>query len=88
MAGRIDRGGALEVTCRELPDYRVSTLPTAASWPHGVTPYQWLVLFVAWFGWVFDSMDATIYALFIFRGGKVSRYREFYDETAARASIG
>jgi MFS family permease len=28
-----------------------------------VTPYQWLVLFVAWMGWVFDSMDATIYAI-------------------------
>ena len=34
-----------------------------ASWRHGVTRYQWLVLFVAWLGWVFDSMDATIYAL-------------------------
>lgn len=33
------------------------------SWRHGVTRYQWLVLFVAWLGWVFDSMDATIYAL-------------------------
>jgi len=30
---------------------------------HGVTPYQWLVLFVAWLGWLFDAMDATIYAL-------------------------
>jgi MFS family permease len=29
----------------------------------GVTPYQWLVLVVAWLGWVFDSMDSTIYAL-------------------------
>jgi MFS family permease len=27
------------------------------------TPYQWLVLLVAWLGWVFDSMDATIYSL-------------------------
>src|SRR2546428_13838725 len=53
----------MEVTCRELPDYRVSTLPTAASWRHGVTPYQWQVLLVAWLGWVFDSMDAMIYAL-------------------------
>src|SRR5207253_10941868 len=53
----------MEVTCRELPDYRVSTLPTAASWRHGVTPYQWRVLLVAWLGWVFDSMDAMIYAL-------------------------
>jgi MFS family permease len=33
------------------------------SWRHGVTRYQWLVLFVAWLGWVFDAMDATIYAL-------------------------
>ncbi len=29
----------------------------------GVSPYQWLVLLVAWLGWVFDSMDATIYSL-------------------------
>jgi len=28
-----------------------------------VTRYQWLVLFVAWLGWVFDAMDATIYAI-------------------------
>lgn len=28
-----------------------------------MTPYQWLVLFVAWLGWVFDAMDATIYAI-------------------------
>ncbi len=35
----------------------------ASSWREGVTPYQWLVLFVAWLGWVFDSMDATIYAI-------------------------
>jgi len=32
-------------------------------WHQGVTRYQWFVLFVAWLGWVFDSMDATIYAL-------------------------
>ncbi len=28
-----------------------------------MTPYQWRVLLVAWLGWVFDSMDAMIYAL-------------------------
>ncbi len=28
-----------------------------------MTGYQWLVLFVAWLGWVFDSMDSTIYAM-------------------------
>ncbi|MCU0782712.1 MAG: hypothetical protein MUF81_01420 [Verrucomicrobia bacterium] len=32
------------------------------SWHHGVTRYQWLMLFVAWLGWVFEAMDATIYA--------------------------
>ena len=35
------------------------------SWRRGVTPYQWLVLFVAWLGWVFDSMDSTIYAMIL-----------------------
>jgi len=39
------------------------TAKPASSWRDGVTPYQWLVLFVAWLGWVFDSMDATIYAI-------------------------
>jgi MFS family permease len=33
------------------------------SWCYGVTRYQWLVLLAAWLGWVFDSMDATIYTL-------------------------
>ncbi len=32
-------------------------------WTNGVTRYQWVVLFVAWLGWVFDAMDATIYAI-------------------------
>jgi MFS family permease len=39
------------------------TARPSSSWREGVTPYQWLVLFVAWLGWVFDSMDATIYAI-------------------------
>ncbi len=33
------------------------------SWTRGITGYQWLVLGVAWLGWVFDAMDATIYAI-------------------------
>jgi MFS family permease len=32
-------------------------------WHAGVSRYQWLVLLVAWLGWVFDAMDAMIYAL-------------------------
>jgi MFS family permease len=36
---------------------------TTSSWRDGVTRYQWLVLFIAWLGWVFDAMDATIYAI-------------------------
>ena len=34
-----------------------------SSWYKGVTRDQWLVLLVAWLGWVFDAMDATIYAI-------------------------
>ena len=37
--------------------------PSTQSLWTGVTRYQWLVLFVAWLGWVFDAMDATIYAI-------------------------
>src|SRR6476660_4234352 len=37
--------------------------PRGPSWFDGVTHYQWLVLFVAWLGSVFDAMDATIYAI-------------------------
>ncbi len=35
--------------------------PSRSPWKQ-LTGYQWLVLAVAWLGWVFDSMDALIYA--------------------------
>ena len=47
---------------RDVPTALPSIFPDR-SWFHGVTSYQWLVLFVAWLGWVFDAMDATIYAV-------------------------
>jgi MFS family permease len=44
--------------------------PTAAksgesmfAWTAEVTRYQWMVLLVAWLGWVFDSMDGTLFSL-------------------------
>ena len=41
-----------------------SELPQSIfSWTREVTRYQWLVLFVAWLGWVFDSMDGTLFSL-------------------------
>src|ERR1044072_6234391 len=33
------------------------------SWSSEVSRYQWLVLAVAWLGWVFDSMDGTLFSL-------------------------
>lgn len=36
--------------------------PPPSPWRQ-LSRYQWLVLAVAWLGWVFDSMDATIYTL-------------------------
>jgi MFS family permease len=35
----------------------------SAGWWREITRYQWLVLLVAWMGWVFDSMDATLYVV-------------------------
>jgi MFS family permease len=37
--------------------------PASASPWRQLSSYQYLVLAMAWLGWVFDSMDATIYAL-------------------------
>jgi len=37
--------------------------PASAPWWQGVTRNQWLVLFAAWLGWVFDAMDSTLYVL-------------------------
>lgn len=33
------------------------------SWTGAVSRYQWTVLLVAWLGWVFDSMDGTLFSL-------------------------
>jgi MFS family permease len=48
-------------------DLATATTDTAQagrrSWMKEVSRYQWLVLAVAWLGWVFDSMDGTLYSL-------------------------
>lgn len=41
---------------------RTSDVTAASPWRQ-LSSYQYLVLGCAWLGWVFDSMDATIYAL-------------------------
>jgi ketosteroid isomerase-like protein len=33
------------------------------------------------------STDAMVYSVITFRDGKISRYREFYDEATARATL-
>jgi MFS family permease len=33
------------------------------SWMREVSRYQWLVLIVAWLGWVFDAMDGALFSL-------------------------
>jgi len=35
----------------------------AGPWYRGITRYQWLVLVIAWLGWVFDIADSAIFAL-------------------------
>jgi MFS family permease len=41
----------------------VSQKGSIFSWTSEVSRYQWLALLVAWLGWVFDSMDGTLYSL-------------------------
>lgn len=48
-----------------------------------LTKYQWLVLAVAWLGWVFDSMDALIYNLVL-----TPALRELLGKQATPANIG
>ena len=48
-----------------------------------LTKYQWLVLAVAWLGWVFDSMDALIYNLVL-----SPALRELLGKQATPADIG
>jgi MFS family permease len=40
-----------------------TTSPSPFAWIRQVSRYQWTVLFVAWLGWVFDSMDGTLFSL-------------------------
>lgn len=48
----------------DLATAAADTAQTAPrSWVREVSRYQWLVLAVAWLGWVFDSMDGTLYSL-------------------------
>jgi MFS family permease len=54
----------------------------ASSW-HQLSGYQWLVLVVAWLGWVFDSMDATIYALVM-----TPALKELLGKASSPGSIG
>jgi len=59
-----------------------------SSWRHGVTPYQWRVLLVAWLGWVFDSMDATIYAIVLHPALHDLLQRSAPDGTVGSETIG
>ncbi len=56
------------------------------SWRHGVTRYQWLVLFIAWLGWVFDAMDATIYAIVLHPA--LHDLLQFPGETVSTEQVG
>jgi MFS family permease len=40
-----------------------SIKPSLFAWSSEVSRYQWMVLLVAWLGWVFDSMDGTLFSL-------------------------
>lgn len=56
----------MKSTEQNTRDLSVNAAPAAvrsSSWLKEVSRYQWLVLLVAWLGWVFDSMDGTLYSM-------------------------
>ncbi|MDQ7821161.1 MAG: MFS transporter [Candidatus Eremiobacteraeota bacterium] len=55
----------------------------ALAWWHDATPYQRLVLSVALLGWVFDSMNATIYTIV-----QTPALAELLGPTATKGEIG
>ena len=56
------------------------------SWWQGISRYQWLVLFIAWLGWVFDAMDATIYAIVLHPA--LHDLLQFPGETVSTEQVG
>ncbi len=53
----------MKSTEQNTRDLAVNTAARSSSWLKQVSRYQWLVLLVAWLGWVFDSMDGTLYSM-------------------------
>ncbi|MDQ7096512.1 MFS transporter [Desulfosporosinus sp. PR] len=52
-----------KITEREVAQQEVTAGKRNFWLPENITRQQWLVLLAAWIGWVFDSMDSTIYAM-------------------------
>ena len=55
---------------------------TAGGWGE-ISGYQWWILFVAWLGWVFDSMDSTLFAVVLHPS-----LQELLGSSANRETIG
>jgi MFS family permease len=57
--------GPVPLVSNDSPDQptAVKARGSMFAWPAEVTRYQWMVLLVAWLGWVFDSMDGTLFSL-------------------------
>ena len=55
----------MRLTSRQIMNNTVikESRPSLLGWTRDVTRYQWLVLLVGWLGWVFDSMDGTLFSL-------------------------
>jgi MFS family permease len=58
-----------------------ATSDAAGPWYRGLSRYQWLVLTVAWLGWVFDIADSAIFAL-----AKITMLTEIMGAAAYAAS--
>ena len=54
---------------------------TTSVW-RSIARYQWMVLLIAWMGWVFDSMDSTLYVMVL-----TPALKELLGAPATEASI-
>ena len=62
---------------------RIGTRQSIFGWTNQVSRYQWMVLLVAWLGWVFDSLDATLFSIV-----QKPSMTELMGPGASEASIG
>lgn len=67
----------------ETVGFHQTARPSRLGWLGDVSRYQWLVLILAWLGWVFDAMDGALFSLV-----QTPAMTELMGKGASAATIG